>query len=54
MNDDFSIIARIEALISGWGMDEALKRADAYHKAGADALLIHSKISATDEILKFC
>ena len=53
-NDDFSIIARIEALISGWGMDEALKRADAYHKAGADALLIHSKISAPDEILKFC
>lgn len=53
-NDDFSIIARIEALISGWGMDEALKRADAYYKAGADALLIHSKISAPDEILEFC
>ena len=53
-NDDFSIIARIEALISGWGIDEALKRAEAYHKAGADALLIHSKISAPDEILEFC
>jgi phosphoenolpyruvate phosphomutase len=35
-NDDFSIIARIEALISGWGMNEALKRADAYYTAGAD------------------
>ena len=40
---DFLIIARIEALISGLGMKEALKRADAYEKAGADAILIHSK-----------
>ena len=30
----FSIVARVEALISGWGMDEALKRAEAYHEAG--------------------
>lgn len=54
MDDDFSIIARIEALISGWGLDEALKRADAYHNAGADAVLIHSKISSPNEILDFC
>jgi len=45
---DFVIIARIEALISGWGMDEALKRAEAYHGAGADAVLIHSKRSCVD------
>jgi len=50
---DFVIIARIEALISGWGMDEALKRAEAYHGAGADAVLIHSKKSVADEVLAF-
>ena len=50
---DFSVIARVEALISGWGMDEALKRAEAYHKAGADGILIHSKMATADEILTF-
>ena len=40
---DIQVIARIESLIAGWGIDEALKRADAYKKAGADAILIHSK-----------
>ncbi|HIF50345.1 MAG TPA: phosphoenolpyruvate mutase [Thiotrichaceae bacterium] len=52
-DDDFTIIARIEALIAGWGMDEALKRAEAYHQAGADGILIHSKLSRPDEILTF-
>jgi len=52
-NPDFSVVARIEALISGWGMDEALRRAEAYHEAGADAVLIHSKKSNADEILTF-
>jgi phosphoenolpyruvate phosphomutase len=52
-DDDFCIVARIEALISGWGLDEALRRAEAYHAAGADALLIHSKISTAAEILAF-
>ena len=51
---DFSLVARIEALISGWGMDEALRRAEAYHAAGADAVLIHSKKSTAAEILRFC
>jgi len=50
---DFCVVARIEALIAGLGMREALKRAEAYHRAGADALLIHSKKSAADEILAF-
>ena len=54
LDDDFSIIARIEALISGWGLGEALRRAEAYHKAGADAVLIHSKQSTADEVLAFC
>lgn len=50
---DFSIVARVEALISGWGMEEALKRAEAYRKAGADAILIHSKRNDANEILQF-
>ncbi len=50
---DFSIVARVEALIAGWGMEEALKRAEAYRAAGADAILIHSKLSRPDEILAF-
>jgi phosphoenolpyruvate phosphomutase len=50
---DFSIVARVEALIAGWGMEEALRRAEAYRVAGADAILIHSKLSKADEILSF-
>lgn len=50
---DFCIIARIEALIAGWGMSEAINRAEAYHEAGADGILIHSKQSKADEILTF-
>ena len=50
---NFMIIARVEALISGTGMDEALKRATAYEKAGADAILIHSKKKTPEEIFKF-
>ncbi len=50
---DFSIVARVEALIAGWGMEEALRRAEAYRRAGADAILIHSKLSKPDEILNF-
>jgi phosphoenolpyruvate phosphomutase len=46
-------VARVEALIAGWGMDEALRRAEAYRLAGADAILIHSKLSKPDEILTF-
>ena len=47
------IIARVEALISGAGMNEALNRATAYEKAGADAILIHSKQKTPDEIFEF-
>ncbi len=52
-DDDFCIVARVEAFIAGWGLDEALKRAEAYHQAGADAILIHSKHSQPDEVLEF-
>ena len=50
---NFSLVARLEAFIAGWGMDEMLRRAEAYHAAGADALLIHSKRSTPHEILGF-
>ena len=53
-NPDFMIIARVEALIAGWGMKEALKRATAYSESGADAILIHSKKKDNKEILEFC
>jgi len=52
-HEKFSIIARVEALIAGWDMSEALKRAEAYHEAGADGILIHSKLSQSDEIITF-
>ena len=50
---DFCIVARVEALIAGWGMEEALRRAAAYSEAGADAILIHSRQARADEILAF-
>jgi phosphoenolpyruvate phosphomutase len=50
---DFCIVARVEALIAGWGMEEALRRAEAYRRAGADAILMHSKLSKADEIVSF-
>ena len=54
INANFMIIARIEALIAGHGVKEALKRATAYEIAGADAILIHSKKNTPDEVFEFC
>lgn len=50
---DFCLVARTEAFITGWGTDEALKRAYSYAEAGADAILVHSKLNNPSEILKF-
>ncbi len=50
---DFVLVARVEALIAGWGLGEALRRAEAYHLAGADAILIHSKSGSPGEIFAF-
>jgi phosphonopyruvate hydrolase len=50
---DFTVIARVEALIAGWGQEEALKRAHRYVEAGADCILIHSKSKTPDEIVEF-
>lgn len=50
---DFMICARIESLILEQGMDDALKRAFAFTKAGADAIMIHSRKKEPDEIFEF-
>ena len=50
---DFCIVARTEAFIVGAGLSEALKRAEAYQKAGADAILVHSKRTDPQEIIAF-
>lgn len=52
-DDDFTIVTRVEAFIAGWGLPEALRRAEAYHAAGADAILIHSAQSRPHEVLAF-
>jgi phosphoenolpyruvate phosphomutase len=50
---DFMVIARIESFILGKGLNDALKRAETYSKAGADAILIHSKMKSPHEIFAF-
>jgi phosphoenolpyruvate phosphomutase len=52
-DDSFVVVARTEALIAGRGLAEALKRAHAYWRAGADAILIHSARSDASEVLEF-
>ena len=50
---DFCVVARVEAFIAGWGLDETLRRAEAYRNAGADAVLIHSKRADAADIEAF-
>ena len=50
---DFLIGARIESFILGKGLDDAIKRAKFYSKAGADLILIHSKEKNPKEIFAF-
>ncbi len=52
-DSDFMVFARVEALIAGWGMEEALRRAYAYAEAGADGIVIHSKATSPEEIFSF-
>lgn len=54
LTDDFMIIARIESLILERGMNDALQRAYAFVKAGADAIMIHSRKKDPAEIIDFC
>ena len=53
ISDDFMIIARIESLILDAGMDDALARAEAYIKVGADGIMIHSRHNDPAEIIEF-
>ncbi len=50
---DFMLIARIEALIAGYGQKEAMRRAKAYIGAGADGIMIHSNKNDPSEIIEF-
>ena len=54
VTDDFMVIARIESLILEAGMDDAIMRAKAFLKAGADGIMIHSRQKDPAEILEFC
>ncbi|MBS0043727.1 phosphoenolpyruvate mutase [Shewanella sp. M16] len=51
---DFMIIARIESLILGMGIDHAMERAEAFLDAGADGIMIHSREKTPDEVFEFC
>ena len=52
-SEDFFVIARTEALISGLGVKEAVERCRAYADAGADAVLVHSKEPTRSDVLAF-
>jgi len=52
-NRNLVVVARTEALIAGWGQEEALARARRYEEAGADCILVHSKSKTPDEVLEF-
>lgn len=54
LTDDFMIIARIESLVLERGMEDALDRAHAFVKAGADGIMIHSRKRDPGEIIEFC
>ena len=50
---DFLIIARLESLIAGLGMNETMMRAEKYINAGVDGIMIHSKLKEPSEVLEF-
>jgi phosphoenolpyruvate phosphomutase len=52
-DEDFIVVARVEAFIAGQGLGEALRRAEAYRQAGADAVLIHSLRTDIEDIAAF-
>jgi len=54
VTDEFMIIARLESLVLGKDVEDALERAKAYLAAGADGIMIHSKADIPDEIFDFC
>ncbi|MFC2072272.1 phosphoenolpyruvate mutase [Chloroflexota bacterium] len=54
ITDDFMVVARIESLILGKGIDDAIVRTKAYINAGADSIMIHSMKEEPDEVLEYC
>ena len=52
-SDDFMIFARIESLIAGAGLEDALLRAKKYLQAGADGILIHSRDKNPANVFQF-
>ena len=54
VTNDFMIIARIESLILEKGIEDAINRAKAYIKAGADGIMIHSRKKEPNEVIEFC
>ena len=53
-DDEFMIIARLESLMNGLGLEDALRRACHYAEVGIDGVMIHSKASDAGEVLEFC
>jgi phosphoenolpyruvate mutase len=53
-SDDFMIIARVESLILGKGVNDAMERAVAYLEAGADGIMVHSRDKDPGEVFEFC
>ncbi len=53
ISSDLMVVARVESFILGKGLKDALLRAEKYSKAGADAILIHSKLKNPSEIFEF-
>lgn len=53
VDDDFILIARTDALIAGESITSAIDRASAYASAGADAVIVHSRLESADEIAGF-
>ena len=51
---DFMIIARIESLVLKAGVDDAMRRAEAFIEAGADGIMIHSADADPASVLSFC
>lgn len=53
VGDNLVIVARLESFITGRGIQDALNRAEAYANAGADAILVHSKLADVSQIQEF-
>jgi phosphoenolpyruvate phosphomutase len=53
VTNEFMIVARIESLILGKTINDAVERAKAYIQAGVDGIMIHSKSKNPSEIFEF-